>query len=95
MSWDRISAARKFLQMANAIHPEEADKDEHVHQLASQDLYYECYVASFSREKLLEFLQGAIAGGIKVPENVDPKKYRAAYASQADALLKKITDDAF
>jgi hypothetical protein len=89
--WDPVSAARDFLQKANAIHPEDADADSYAAQLAVQDLYYECYMASFSKEKLIEFLNTVTEGTIKIPENVHEKKYRAAYSKEAELLLKRIS----
>lgn|GEM_PF-5922192 len=90
MSWDPVSVAGKFLQKANAIHPEDAEGESYADRLAAQELYYECYMCSFSRDKLVEFLQSSVAGNIKVPDNVQEKKYRVAFVREAERLLKEL-----
>ena len=55
MVWDKFEMAQKFLRRANAIHPEDAiDAKQHDEALALQDVYYDCYMSSFSREDLIE-----------------------------------------
>jgi hypothetical protein len=86
--WDKFSMAQKFLQKANAIHPEDShDYDE---ALALQDVYYDCYMSSFSKEDLLKRLQEVVAGKIELPEEedeVDERKYRAVYMKEAKLIL--------
>jgi DNA-binding NarL/FixJ family response regulator len=90
MEWDKIKMAQQFLAHANGLHPEEAmDQDEACRLLALQDLYYECYISSFSREKLLEALDSALAGKIVIPKDVNEKKYREAYKAEAEKIRLK------
>ena len=90
MAWDKFKMAQKFLQRANAIHPEDAESgDSHDEALALQDVYYDCYMSSFSKEDLLKRLLEIAAGKIELPEEeeVDEERYRAAYVREAKVIL--------
>jgi hypothetical protein len=90
MEWDKLKMAQRFLQKANAIHPEDAyDEPGRVNALARQDVYYDCYMSSFSREDLMKRLANVIDGNIKMPEedDVDEAQYRATYISEARIVL--------
>ena len=68
MTWDKFRMAQRFLQKANAIHPE--DEHESIlrnEALAMQDVYYDCYMSSFSREDLLKRLANVIEGKFEMP----------------------------
>lgn len=98
MNWDKFKIAQKFLQKANAIHPEDSGrKDLHDRSLALQDVYYDCYMSSFSRNDLLKRLQEIIAGNIELPEAqvVDEIKYKEAYANEARSILSSIESGEF
>ncbi|MBT1701855.1 hypothetical protein [Chryseosolibacter indicus] len=83
--------AQKFLQRANGLHPEEErGSEDYEPLLAQQDLYYECYMASFSRDKVIEFLNKCITGDIKIPEDVNEDSYRKAYAVNAKRVLQEL-----
>jgi hypothetical protein len=87
MEWDKIKIAQSFLAKANALHPEEEyDADERVKMQALQDLYYECYMSSFSKEKLGGHLDQAIKGDVKIPDEVDEQKYKTAYSRHAEKI---------
>jgi len=90
MEWDKFRAAQKFLQKANAIHPEEADDSDVA--LALQDVYYDCYMSSYSRQDLLKRLDEVVSGKIEMPEEteVDEEKYRATYIREAKVILASI-----
>ena len=101
MKWDSIKMAQKFLQQANGLHPEEAKYEGRFEEvLAHQELYDECYMTSFNRDKLIEFLKGAVAGKINLPkpedesedpvEEIDEEKYREAYAQLASQILSEV-----
>jgi hypothetical protein len=90
MSWQSREKANHFLMRANAIHPEEAFDDERVSLLAAQDLFYECYMNSFSKEKVIEFLEKTIKGDVKVPDDVDEDVYRKAFVKQANVVLEEV-----
>jgi hypothetical protein len=92
MEWNSIRMAEKFLQRANGIHPEEADGEEHHdRELARQNVLYECYMTSFNRETLIEFLYSSIANNFTVPKEVkDERIYRDAYIRQAREVLKEV-----
>jgi hypothetical protein len=93
MGWDKFKMAQKFLQRANAIHPEDSDdKLQRVDALALQDVYYDCYMSSFSREDLLKRLSEVISGKIEMPEEEvdDPDRYRATYIKEAQVILSSI-----
>jgi hypothetical protein len=93
MEWDKVKMAQMFLARANGLHPEDAfDERERSEILAAQDLYYECYISSFSREKLFEYLDNVLAGKVKVPEEVEEKNYRDAIAIQAEKLKTELTN---
>lgn len=83
--------AQKFLQRANAIHPEDADTEEgRIEALALQDVYYDCYMSSFSKEDLIKRLSAVIAGNINMPEdeeNLDETRYREIYIKEAQNIL--------
>ena len=93
MSWDKFKIAQKFLQKANAIHPEDADDTaRHDEALALQDVYYDCYMSSFSKADLLKRLEEVVGGKIEMPEDqpVDEEKYRATYVKEAQLILSSI-----
>ncbi len=83
--------AQKFLQRANAIHPEDADTEAgRVEALALQDVYYDCYMSSFSKEDLIKRLSAVIAGSIDMPddeEDLDETRYREVYIKEAQNIL--------
>lgn len=91
MEWDKFRMAQKFLQRANAIHPEDADDiNQRVEALALQDVYYDCYMSSFSREDLLKRLADVVSGKIEMPEEeeiVDEERYRTTYIREAQIIL--------
>lgn len=92
MSWDKFKIAQKFLQKANAIHPEdEHDPVQREKLLAIQDVYYDCYMSSFSREDLVKRLREVVDGKIEMPETeVDAERYRANYIREAQVMLAAI-----
>jgi hypothetical protein len=93
MEWDKFRMAQKFLQKANAIHPEDADTTDQFNEaLALQDVYYDCYMSSFSRADLIKRLEEILAGKITMPEedNVDEGKYRATYGKEAGRILTRL-----
>ena len=92
MSWDKFKMAQKFLQKANAIHPEDdADIAGREKSLALQDVYYDCYMSSFSREDLIERLHDVVVGKIEMPEEeVDTERYRHHYIKEAQLILMSI-----
>ena len=87
MEWDKFEMAQKFLRKANAIHPEDSDDADEA--LAIQDVYYECYMSSFSRDNLLKRLGEIVNGNIVLPEEVevDEAKYRSVCVREAKAIL--------
>ena len=90
MEWDKFRMAQKFLQRANAIHPEDSvDSKSHDEALAIQDVYYDCYMSSFSREHLIKRLSDVIEGKIEMPEEteVDEGRYKAVYMKEARVIL--------
>ena len=98
MEWDKFKIAQKFLKKANAIHPEDIDdKRLHDEALALQDVHYDCYMSSFSREDLLKRLHEIIGGKIEMPEEegIDESVYREAYTKEANAILKSIDSGTF
>jgi len=93
MDWDKFKIAQKFLQKANAIHPEdEEDGDRRDRSLALQDVYYDCYMSSFSRKDLIKRLEEIVAGKIELPEEeeVNADKYRTAYTQEAQKILSSL-----
>jgi hypothetical protein len=90
MSWQAREKANHFLMRANAIHPEEAYDDEKFSLLAAQDVFYECYMNSFSREKVAEFLDKSINGEVKIPEDVDEDLYKRAFIKKAIEVRAEI-----
>lgn len=85
--------AQRFLQRANAIHPEDADDgDAHDEALALQDVYYDCYMSSFSKEDLIKRLLEIELGKIEMPEEeeVDEERYREIYIREAKVILASI-----
>lgn len=92
MEWDKFSIAQRFLQKANAIHPEEMqDSKRHDEALAIQDVYYDCYMSSFSREELIKRLREIASGVLEMPEEeVDHERYRNAYIKHAKTILSSI-----
>ena len=93
MEWDKFKMAQKFLQRANAIYPEEADNSiQQVDALALQDVYYDCYMSSFSREDLLKRLGEIVSGNITLPDEelADEGRYRSTYMKEAQSILNSI-----
>ena len=98
MEWDKFKIAQKFLQKANAIHPEDAAGSAlHARALALQDVNYDCYMSSFSREDLLKRLGDIVNGNITMPEEeeVDEPQYREVYVREAKAILSAIESGQF
>jgi hypothetical protein len=89
MEWDRIRMAQQYLQKANGIRTEAGDCD-YDEKRALQDLFDECYVASFSREKLVDLLAASCQGNFKIPEDVDAERYRKAYVREASVMLNEL-----
>lgn len=91
MEWDKFRMAQKFLHRANAIHPEDSeDINQRIDALALQDVYYDCYMSSFSREYLLKRLAEVVAGKIEIPEEeelADEARYRTTYMREAQSIL--------
>jgi hypothetical protein len=87
MEWDKFEMAQKFLRKANAIHPEDSDDADEA--LAIQDVYYECYMSSFSRDNLLKRLAEIANGDIVLPEEIelDEAKYRSVCIREAKAII--------
>lgn len=93
MEWDKFRMAQKFLQRANAIHPEDASNTGQFNEvLALQDFYYDCYMSSFSRDDLIKRLEEIMAGKITLPEEqeVDEGIYRATFAKEATRALSAL-----
>jgi hypothetical protein len=93
MAWDKFRMAQKFLQKANAIHPEDADNaGAHDEALALQDVYYDCYMSSFSEQDLIKRLEEIIGGKIEMPEEgeFDVERYRSVYIKEARVVLGSI-----
>ncbi len=92
--WDKFKMAQKYLQRANAIHPEDAgSKSARVEALALQDVYYDCYMSSFSREDLIKRLSAIIDGKIDMPddeEDLDEPRYREIYIQEARTILASL-----
>jgi hypothetical protein len=98
MDWDKFKIAQKFLQKANAIHPEEFDDSEqHDRALALQDVHYDCYMSSFSREDLLKRLREIISGKIELPEEkeIDESNYKETYKKEAATILASLESGKF
>lgn len=96
MAWDKFRMAQKFLQRANAIHPEDADGETaHAEALAMQDVYYDCYMSSFSREDLLKRLNDIVAGKFEMPEEgeIEEEVYRATYIKEAGRIITSVERD--
>lgn len=93
MSWDARKMASDFLMKANAVRPEDADnRKERSGLLATQEIFYECYMNSFSREKVLEFLNLMSSDGkVEIPEDVDEQEYTTAFRSTAARVLREMT----
>lgn len=91
MNWDNIKMAQKFLSVANALHPDDHNvEDEKTTIMAKQDFFFECYMNSFSRDRLIQCLRTASAGQVTIPEDVEESVYRKAYVFEAQKLLKEI-----
>jgi hypothetical protein len=91
VAWDSRKIADKFLKRANAIHPEDSlGEASYESDLAKQDFYYECYMMSFTHDKLKELLDGAVQGTFKIPEKINADSYRDAYIGEAIVLLDKL-----
>ena len=93
MEWDKFRMAQKFLQRANAIHPEDVDgSGARSASLAMQDVYYDCYMSSFSRDVLLRRLEEVADGKFELPETeeVDESVYKATYIREAGKIFKSI-----
>ena len=85
--------APQFLRQANAIRPEDAaGAGEHDEALALQDLYYDCYMSSFSREDLIRRLNRVLEGDFDLPQEkeVDEQIYRRAYTREARRVLSSL-----
>ena len=99
MEWDKFKMAQKFLQRANAIHPEDAASASLQEQaLALQNVYYDCYMSSFSKEALVIRLHQIIDGNLEMPEDeeaVNEKQYRESYVAEAKVILTSIEREAF
>jgi hypothetical protein len=98
MEWDKFKIAQKFLRQANAIHPEDAEgADLHDEALAVQDVYYDCYMSSFTREDLLKRLREIVGGKIELPEEeeVNEEHYRETYMKEASGILTSIENGKF
>ena len=96
MSWDKFKMAQRFLQKANAIHPEEEHENSARNQaLALQDVYYDCYMSSFSREDLLKRLADVVDGKFDMPdeEDVDETIYRSTYIREARRVMTLVEKD--
>jgi hypothetical protein len=85
MIWDSRKEANDYLIKANAIHPEEGfTKEEKAGMAGRQDLFYECYVNSFDKTKLIEFLETTISGNVKVPEEIEEQEaYKESFIDTA------------
>jgi hypothetical protein len=98
MDWDKFKVAQKFLKKANAIHPDDHD-DTTVHDeaLAVQDVNYDCYMSSFSRDELIKRLREVLEGKIEIPEEteVDERTYKDAYKKEAEAILMALESGKF
>lgn len=94
MNWDSVKMAQMFLRKANAIHPEDADNERgRVEAMARQDLFYDCYMSSFSREQLQKRLQEVVNGKFDLPdEEVDAEQYRETYIREARAAINSIEE---
>ncbi len=93
MEWDKFKMAQKFLQRANAIHPEDSDDMRgRIEALALQDVYYDCYMSSFSRDELLKRLAEIISGDIEMPEEeeIDEDRYRETYTKEARKIKESV-----
>jgi hypothetical protein len=93
MEWDKFKMAQKFLQRANAIHPKDSENAAaRVDALALQDVYYDCYMSSFSREDLMKRLAEVIGGRIEIPEeeDLDEARYRQTYVKEARVILASV-----
>ncbi len=88
--WDARKMANNFLMKANAIRPEEADGlKEKSGLMATQEIFYECYMNSFDEKKVVEFLRSASSNGeVKLPEDVDEQAYTTSFRSTAAQVLK-------
>lgn len=98
MDWDKFKIAQKFLKKANAIHPEDHDDSKlHDQALAIQDVNYDCYMSSFSREDLIKRLREVIAGKIEMPEEkeVDESTYKESYVKETITILTSIENGKF
>jgi len=93
MEWDKFRMAQKFLQRANAIHPEDVDEPgARSASLARQDVYYDCYMSSFSRDVLLKRLDDVADGKFEMPEAEDVVEsvYKATYIEEAGKVFRSI-----
>ena len=99
MEWDKFRMAQKFLQRANAIRPEDAQSEPlRQHALALQNVYYDCYMSSFSREDLIIRLEQIMTGKIEMPEeeqDLNEARYREAYIKEAGVILSSIQNGSF
>ena len=90
MSWDKIAMGQKFLKMANSIHPDPGD-DNHMAMLALQEVYDQCYMASFSRDNLVKFFETAAAGKIDPPEEIEDKdEFRKSFIEQSTRVRSQL-----
>lgn len=99
MEWDKFKMAQKFLQRANAIHPEDEETATRREKaLARQNVYYDCYMSSFGRKDLMQRLHEIIGGNIEMPEdeeNLNEGQYRETYVEEAKVILSSIERDMF
>lgn len=99
MEWDKFQMAQKFLQRANAIYPEDAETEAlRQRDLALQNVYYDCYMSSFSKEDLVKRLQQIIGGNIHLPdeeENINEERYRETYIAEAKVILSSVERGVF
>jgi hypothetical protein len=88
MAWDNIRMAEKFLKRANAIRPEDESGAARDQETARQDLYYECYMMSFSESKVGEALNTFAEGTVKIPEDVRADVYRQSFMEEAKVAIE-------
>jgi hypothetical protein len=94
MAWDSIRMAEKFLRRANAIRPEDESGVARDKESARQDLYYECYMMSFSESKVGEALNTFAEGTVEIPEDVNADVYRQSYMEEAKVAIRWLASGA-
>ena len=92
MNWNAREMANHFLIRANAIHPDEGfSESEKAGMMGTQDLFYQCYVNSFDRSKLIEFLNATVSGDVKVPDDIDEQDaYREGFMAAAKRVKMEV-----